>query len=144
MEKMLMSAGLVVAFVLGVVGLLKLPCKRFKEKHPHAYRATFTMVSIFLALGMAVVDEIYVLGGSLLSFDFVLLVLAVIAGVTGLYTSYEGLGAKVLVNKIVQSIKQAREIAKDKKFINGLKRIEDIDKAITILVERKNSQNHEV
>lgn len=140
MEILFMSAGIVVAIVLAVVGIVKLPFGAFKEKHPNWYKAIFTVVSFILAVGLSVLNQIYILGGSLLSLDFAILICAVFGGVFGSYNAYEGLGLKALVKKIAESIKQAKSIAHDKKVTDFLNKIdfENIDKAIALLEERKN------
>ena len=138
METIYMNAGLIATIVLCIVGLLKLPFKTFKAKHPIGYKAVFTSLSIVLCIGLAVLDEIFIIGGELLSFNFIALVCAVFAGVSTSYISYEGLGVKDLVKKINTSIKTAKVQANDKKVVEFLNNIEDIDKAIKILIERKN------
>jgi hypothetical protein len=145
MEKLFMSAGVVTAIVLCLVEIIKLPFGKFKEKHPNLYKAIFTIISIILAVGLSVLDEIYILGGVLLSLDFAILVSVVIAGVFGGYCGvYEGLGLKTLVKKIAENLNKAKAMSKDKKVIEFLDKIDDfdIDKAIAFLEEKKhNTQN---
>ena len=145
MEKLFMSAGIVTAIVLCVIGIVKLPFNRFKEKHPQWFKAVFTILSIVLAGGLCVVNQLYILCDGLLTVNFAILVSAVFAGVFGGYGGvYEGLGLKELVKKIVDNIKKARDIAQNEKVVKYLNKIEDIDKAIAILEERKNNTNSEV
>lgn len=145
MEKLFMSAGIVVTIVLCFVGILKLPFGVFKQKHPQWFKSIFTIVTLILAVGLSVLDELYILCGELLSLDFVILVVTVIAGVFGGYNGvYEGLGLKELVKKIVESAKKAKAIAEDKKVVKYLDKIEDIDKAIAYLEDRKFNKGNEV
>lgn len=145
MEKLFMSAGIVVAIVLSLVGIVKLPFGKFKEKHHNWYKAVFTLISFVFAVGLSVLDEIYILKGELLSFEFIILVCAVIAGVFGCYGGvYEGLGLKELMKKLSENIKKAKAIAEDKKVVKYLDKIEDIDKAIAYLEDRKFNKGNEV
>lgn len=145
MEKLFMSAGVVATIVLCIVGIVKLPFKSFKEKHPNWYRAIFTIISIVLAIGLSILDELYILCGELLSLDFAILLCVVLAGVfCGYGGVYEGLGLKELVKKIIENVKKARDMSDHKKAIKYLDKIDDIDGAIKMLEERKNNQNGEV
>ena len=138
-----MSAGIVVAIVLCLVGILKLPFKSFKEKYPQVYKAVFTIVSVAFCLGLSVLNEIYILNGKLISIEFLNLVCIVIGGVFSGYNGfYEGLGLKELVKTIVENVKKAKELATEKNVIKYLNGIEDIDKAIKLLEERKNNNKN--
>ena len=142
MEKLFMSAGIVVTIILSLVGIIKLPFGKFKDKHSKWYKAVFTLVSVVLSVGLCVVDELYILSGDLISFEFIVLVLAVFAGVFGGYSGvYEGLGVKELVKKITENLKKAKELSKDKKVEKFLNGVDDIDKAITLLEARKNNNS---
>lgn len=145
MEKLFMSASIVVAIVLCVIGIIKLPFKKMKNNHPKTYKAIFTLFSVLIATGLCVLDEMYILCGELLSLDFAILVCAVMAGVFGGYNGvYEGLGLKELVKKIIENVKKARDIAVSKKAIKYLNKIENVEEAISFLEERKNKQESEV
>ena len=145
MEKLFMSAGVVTAIVLLVVGILKLPFDNFKTKHPKWYKAIFTLISIILSTALSVVDEIYILCGSLFTIDFAILICVVFCGVfCGYGGVYEGLGLKELVKRLVSNLKIARDLSNDKRFKKKLNKIEDVDKAIAYLEEMKNNQNNEV
>ena len=150
MEKLFMSAGIVIAIVLCIVGLVKLPFEKFKEKHPKCYKSLFTILSVVIAVGLSVLDELYILGGELLSADFIILIFVVLAGVFGGYSGvYEGLGLKELMKKLTENVKKAREMAEDKKaqkyLDKYLKVSGDFDKAIAIIEEKKeNERNGEI
>lgn len=140
MEKLFMSAGVVTAIVLCLIGIIKLPFDKFKQNHSNGYKALFTGLSFILAIGLSVLDELYVLCGDIISVDFAILVCVVLTGVFGSYNGiYEGLGLKELVNKLVDNIKKARDMAQSKKAVEYLNKIDDIDNAIKILEERKNN-----
>lgn len=145
MEIMFMSATVVITIVLCVVGIIKLPFKSFKEKHPNWYKAVFTLISFIVSIGLCVLDEMYILCGDIISLDFLVLVCVVLAGVFGGYSGiYEGFGLKEFVNTIKLNLKTAKELSKDKKTVEFLNKIEDIDKAIALLEERKHSKDSEV
>lgn len=145
MEKLFMSASIVVFIVLCVVGIAKLPFKKLKEKRPNLYKAIFTIFSIVVATVLCVLDEWYILYGSLLSFDFAILLCAVFAGVFGGYSGiYEGLGLKELIKKLTYNLSKLSSMSKDKKIEKTLKKVVDVDKAISILEEIRNQRNSEV
>lgn len=142
MEKLFMSAGIMVAIILCIVGIIKLPFDKFKEKHPKWYKATFTALSFVLSVGFAIIDELFILEGEILSLDFAILVSVVLAGVFSGYSGiYEGLGLKELIKKLVENLKNARDLTKNKKVEKYLSKIDDVDKAIAFLEERKHSEN---
>jgi hypothetical protein len=145
MEKLFMSASVVVVIVLSITGIIKLPFGKFKMKHPQGFKTVFTSISFILSIGLCVLDELYILNGQLLSIDFAVLTCAVLAGVFGGYGGvYEGLGIKELIKKLVGGVKKAKALSKDKKVIKLLNKIEDIDKAIVYLEERKFNKGNEV
>lgn len=150
MEKLFMSAGIVVAIVLCIVGVAKLPFDKFKDKHPKWYKAVFTLFSTVLSVGLCVLDELYVLSGDLVSFDFIILVFVVLAGVFGGYSGvYEGLGLKELMKKLTENVKKAKELANGKKaekYLDKYLKIDgDVNKAISLLEKKKHeNENGEV
>lgn len=145
MEKLFMSASIVVAIVLCIVGIVKLPFKNLKEKYRNLYKAIFTALSFVLSIVLSILNEVYILCGDVLSVDFAILISTVLAGVFSGYNGiYEGLGLKDLFKKIVENIKKARDISTHKKAIEYLSKIDNIDEAISILEERKNNQSNEV
>lgn len=145
MEKLFMSAGVVVAIVLCLIGILKLPFKSLKVNHCNWYKALFTIISFVLAISLSVLDEIYILHGEILSVDFAVLVSVVLAGVFSGYNGvYEGLGLKELVKKLCDNAKKAKELSGDKKIEKFVNKVTDIEKVIALLEERKNNQNVEV
>ena len=142
MEKLFMSAGSVVAIVLCLVGIAKLPFKQFKTKYPKSYRAIFTSMSFLFAIGLCVLDELYVLSGKLLSVDFVLLLVTVLAGVfCGYGGVYEGLGLKDLMKKLGENLKKVKELSTDKKIAKLEKKVQKVNNVISLLEAKKNQMN---
>lgn len=145
MEKLFVSAGIIVAIVLCLIGIIKLPFENFKKNHSKGYKAIFTSATFIMAVALSILDELFVLSGTLLSVDFIVLICAVLSGVFGGYNGiYEGLGLKELVKRLVDNVKKAREMAENKKVVEYLNKIEDIESAIKILEERKNNTHTEV
>lgn len=117
MEAIFMSAGIITAIVLSVVGIIKLPFNKFKEKHPKWYKAIFTLLSIVLTFGACLVNQAFVLETTkLFDFNFVIMLITAYAGVFGLYHSYEGLGLKTLVQNLVNNIKNIKKNAPESKL----------------------------
>lgn len=138
MEKLFMSAGVVTAIVLCIIGIIKLPFDNFKKNHAKGYKALFTCLTFVVAVGLSILNELYILCGAVFSTDFIVLVCVVLSGVFGSYNGiYEGLGLKELMKKLVENIKQARSLAESKKAVEYLNKIDDIDNAIKILKDRK-------
>lgn len=138
MEKMYMSASIVVTIVLCVIGLIKLPFKKFKNNHPSGYKVLFTATSFILSIGLSILNQIYILCDEVISINFAILLATVIAGVFAGYGGiYEGLGVKQLMKKITESLKKAKEISTHEKTIKFLNKVQNIDEAIDILVHRK-------
>lgn len=145
MEQVFMCASIIVAIILCIVGIVKLPFKTFKEKHPNWYKATFCLLSIILAVVSTIIAELYILNGSLASLDFAVLIITTIAGVFGLYTSYEGLGLKQLVKIIVEKITQLFNTYSDNKLakIVGTVGIEKLTEINTKLQEEQKQKEEQ-
>lgn len=133
MEAILMSAGIMTTIILGVVGLVKLPFKKFKLKYPNGYKATFTGLSIILTIGGCLINQAFVLNSEkLFNTDFAVMLLSTFAGVFGLYHSYEGLGGKALLNKIATAIKNLKLAAPQSKLSKYIDKV-GIDVALNII-----------
>ena len=145
MEQVFMCASIIAAIILCIVGIVKLPFKTFKEKYPNWYKATFCLLSIILAIVSTIIAELYILNGSLASLDFAVLIITTIAGVFGLYTSYEGLGLKQLVKIIVEKITQLFNTYSDNKLakIVGTVGIEKLTEINTKLQEEQKQKEQE-
>lgn len=133
MEAILMSSGILTAIILSVVGLIKLPFNGFKKKHPKAYKAVFTILSIALTFGACLINQAFVLNSEVL-FDtaFIIMLLSTYAGVFGLYLSYEGLGAKELVKRLLGAIKSLRANAPESKLSKYIDKV-GLDVALNII-----------
>ena len=117
MEAILMSSGIMTAIILCVVGLVKLPFESLKQKHPKVYKAIFTMLSIVLTFAICLVNQAFVLESEVLfNTAFIITLLSTYAGVFGLYLSYEGLGAKELVKRLLNAIRNLKASAPESKL----------------------------
>ena len=132
MEAILMSAGIMTAIILSVVGLIKLPFNKFKEKSPKWYKAVFTILSIVLTFGICLLNQAFVLVQPLFNTNFVITLLSTYAGVFGLYLSYEGLGAKELFKRLINAIKNLKASAPESKLSKYIDKV-GIDVALNII-----------
>ena len=131
MREVLMSAGTIATIVLFLVGLVKLPFKSFKEKHPHWYKATFYLLSLVLSVALPILSQKYILGGSLTSLDFLIHILMTTAIVFGGYAGYEGVGLKKMCNIAVANIKTSMATYSDTRIAKMLKSV-GLDKIIAV------------
>ena len=135
MKEAIMCASIMAAIILCFVGIVKLPFKTFKEKYPKWYKAVFCVVSLLLAIGLPFIAEVYILNGSIQSAEFLVLIFTTIAGVFGLYTSYEGLGLKQLVKIIIEKITQLFNNYNDSKLAKivgnvGIEKLNEINEKL--------------
>ena len=117
MGDVIMSASIIATIILCFVGIVKLPFKKFKEKHPTAYKVVFYSLSLILAIGVPIICGLFMIDLSLKSLEFYVLIITTIAGVFGLYSTYEGTGLKTLVATIVEKIKALCNKYSDSKLI---------------------------
>lgn len=133
MEAILMSVGVMTVIILSVVGLLKLPFKGFKEKHPKWFKATFTLLSIGLTFGVCLINQAFVLNSEkLFNLEFMVVLIFTYAGVFVSYSSYEGLGLKELKNRLFNSIKNIKSTAPESKLAKYIDKV-GIDAALNII-----------
>lgn len=146
MKEAIMCASIMAAIILCFVGIIKLPFKTFKEKYPKWYKAVFCVVSLLLAIGLPFIAEVYILNGSIQSAEFLVLIFTTIAGVFGLYTSYEGLGLKQLVKIIIEKITQLFNNYNDSKLakIVGNVGIEKLNEINEKLQAKKNNTEQKI
>lgn len=135
MKEAIMCASIITSIILCFVGIIKLPFKSFKEKHPNWYTVTFYLISAVLSIVSPIICELYILNGSLASPQFVILLIATIAGVFGLYGSYEGTKLKELVKIIIDKIAKLLNTfsdAKIKKMIGsvGMEKINQLNEEL--------------
>lgn len=135
MKEVFMCAGIITAIILCFVGIIKLPFKSFKEKHPNWYTVTFYLVSAVLSVVAPIISQLYILNGSLASTEFAILLITTIAGVFGLYSTYEGTKFKKLVRIIIDKIATLLNTfsdAKIKKMIGsvGMEKINQLNEEL--------------
>lgn len=143
MKEVIMCASIITAIILCFVGILKLPFKKFKEKHPIWFRAVFCSISLILAIGGPIISQLYILNGELYSMEFLVLILSTIAGVFGLYTSYEGLGLKTLVKTIIGKTSELLNNYSDSKLAKMVGKV-GIDKLNEIALKLKEEEAKKV
>lgn len=136
MEKVIMCASCITAIILCFIGIIKLPFGRFKTKHPKWYRFVFCFLSLALSACLPILCELYILKGALYSLDFLVLELTTVAGVFGLYTSYEGLGLKTLANKLVDSVKNLFSRYSDRNIAKTAEKVAENTSAQKAIVEK--------
>ena len=99
-------------------------------------------MSLILAVVFPILSELYILNGSLASVSFIVLIFTTIAGVFGLYTSYEGLGLKELVKKLVSKVSELLNTYSDSKLAKvvgkvGIEKLTEIDAKLKAEAEAK-------
>lgn len=135
MKEVFMCASIITAIILCFVGIIKLPFKSFKEKHPNWYTVTFYLVSAVLSIVAPIISQLYILNGLLASTEFAVLLVTTIAGVFGLYSTYEGTKLKDLVKIIIDKIATLLNTfsdAKVKKMIGfvGMEKINQLNEEL--------------
>lgn len=131
MREVLMSAGTITALVLFFVGVIKLPFKTFKEKHPHFYKATFFLLSLILGCGLPILSQLFILHQPILTLNFLVHILVVLTGVFVGYAGYENIGLKKMFKITVEKIKTNIATYSDTRIAKMLKSV-GIDKIIQV------------
>ena len=132
MEQAITMASVLTAIILCLVGIIKIFFPKFKAAHPAGYKATFTGVSLALSVGACIIAQLFIVGHALNTTEFAVLLLSTLAGVCGLYSSYEGLGLKDLAKTLVGKIKVLASQAPESKFAKYVDKI-GLDKALEIV-----------
>ena len=130
-----MNASWLASVVLTLVGLLKLPFKTFKEKHPKWYRATFFLLSLILVVGGSVIVELYIFEEALLTWTYVSLLISTGFIVFGGYSAYECTGLKNGLNKLFSLIASWLSRYSDKKIAKmigkvGMEKITEVNEKL--------------
>ena len=130
-----MNASWLASVVLTLVGLLKLPFKTFKEKHPKWYRATFFLLSLILVVGGSVIVELYIFEEALLTWTYVSLLISTGFIVFGGYSAYECTGLKNGLNKLFYLIASWLSRYSDKKIAKmigkvGMEKITEVNEKL--------------
>lgn len=125
MKELLMNSGIIAATVVLLVAILKTPLKKFKDKA--WYRPVLTLITIVLAGGLCVLDQLYILHEGLLTWGFLMLIAFTLTEVFLSYNvTYEGFIKKPLQNWITkiktakadESTKIAKQLAKFEKAVS--------------------------
>ena len=144
MGKEIMCASIITAIILCIVGIIKVlpPCLSFKEKHPKWYKGIFYGMSLILAVVFPILSELYILNGTLASKNFFILIITTVAGVFGLYSTYEGIPLKELVKKLVCKVSKLLNTYSDSKLAKvvgkvGIEKLTEIDAKLKAEAEAK-------
>lgn len=135
MKEVIMCGTLISAIILCFIGIVKLFFKRFKEKHPNGFKVTFYLLSVVLSVGCAIITQLFILGDTLTSINYLVLQITTFAGVFGLYSSYENTKLKALVQIIVSKVSQLMNKYSDSKLAKvvgkvGIEKLNEIDKQL--------------
>lgn len=141
MEKEIMCASILTAIILCIVGIIKiLPfCLSFKEKHPKWYKGIFYGISLILAVILPIISELYILKGTLASMNFFVLAITTVAGVFGLYGTYEGTSLKELINKLIAKVGELFKTFGNKKLARTVAKV-GLDKLTIIDAQNKENE----
>lgn len=141
MEKEIMCASILTAIILCIVGIIKiLPfCLSFKEKHPKWYKGIFYGISLVLAISFPIISQLFILHGTLASINFFVLTITTVAGVFGLYSTYEGTPLKELANKLVAKIGELLKTFGDNKLAKTVAKV-GLDKLTIIDAQNKENE----
>lgn len=124
MEKILMSAGSIAGIVLVLVGLIKTPIIRYKDKK--WYKCILTLITFTIIFACDTLCGLLFLELPIFSLDFLVLVLGTIAGVMFSYNGvYEGLGLKDAKNKLFQHIKELKQLSPEAKAVKSVEKVQD-------------------
>ena len=134
MGELFMRAGILTTIILCFVGIIKLPFAKFKTKKPKLYKATFTVLSIFLCVYCCVITQFLIFEDKNLT-TLAVLIAFTFAGVFGLYNTYEGICLKNLVKILLAKIQELFNKAPDTKYTKIIDKI-GIDKALKLLEEK--------
>lgn len=102
---LLMYSGILSGIVLALVGLIKSPFIKFKDKK--FYKPLFTILTIVLVVAGCIVCELFVIEGELFSLGMAYLTLMTLGGTMVTYNGiYEGFKVKELFKKLFALIKK--------------------------------------
>lgn len=135
MEQIIMNASIISAIILAFVGIVKLPFKKFKEKHPNWFKAVFCLLSTILSVIGAIITQLYIIGGELVSINSFVLVLMTLGTVTFSYNMYEGIGLKILLKVVVSKLKELFSTYSESKLVKiigtvGIEKLNELDARI--------------
>ena len=135
---LLMYSGILSGIVLALVGLIKSPFIRFKEKR--FYKPFFTALTIVLVVASCVVCELFIIEGKLFSLGMAYLTFMTLGGTMVTYNGiYEGFKVKELFKKLFALIKKLFTKTPEAKLTKQANKI-GITNAIDLLNNLLNTQ----
>ena len=132
MEKIFMNLTWLATVVVLLVGIIKLPLKKLKEKHKIIYRIIVYSISLILTIIGCYLVQKYILYLPILSFEFALLISGTMSVVSLIYGAYENYGIKDLFKKLIEKIKNIPDIKLATKIEKNIQKL-GIDKFCSIL-----------
>lgn len=132
MEKIFMNLTWLATVVVLLVGIIKLPLKKLKEKHKITYRIIVYSISLILTIIGCYLVQKYILCLPILSFEFALLISGTMSVVSLIYGAYENYGIKDLFKKLIEKIKNIPDIKLANKIEKNIQKL-GIDKFCSIL-----------
>lgn len=132
MEKIFMNLTWLATVVVLLVGIIKLPLKKLKEKHKIIYRIIVYSISLILTIIGCYLVQKYILCLPILSFEFALLISGTMSVVSLIYGAYENYGIKDLFKKLIEKIKNIPDIKLATKIEKNIQKL-GIDKFCSIL-----------
>lgn len=132
MEKIFMNLTWLATVVVLLVGIIKLPLKKLKEKHKIIYRIIVYSISLILTIIGCYLVQKYILCLPILSFEFALLISGTMSVVSLIYGTYENYGIKDLFKKLIEKIKNIPDIKLATKIEKNIQKL-GIDKFCSIL-----------
>lgn len=132
MEKIFMNLTWLATVVVLLVGIIKLPLKKLKEKHKIIYRIIVYSISLILTIIGCYLVQKYILCLPILSFEFALLISGTMSVVSLIYGAYENYGIKDIFKKLIEKIKNIPDIKLATKIEKNIQKL-GIDKFCSIL-----------
>lgn len=139
--ELIMYSSIIASIVICAVGLLKIPFIKYKEKK--CYKAIFTLLTIFLIIGMSVIVQLFIINEPLLSIGMLYLVLISFGETMLTYNGiYEGLGVKDLAKKLVNNIANLMAKSPESKLVKHAEKygLNEAIEHLTMLAHKKKVQ----
>lgn len=128
-KEVIMNATWLASAILVLVGIIKTPFKGFKERKPKLYRATFFILSLILVIAGSIFVDLYIFEEALMSWTFAILLISTGFGVFAGYATYENIGIKAGLHKLVEVFKKWAD--SDKKVAKYISKV-GMDRIITV------------
>ena len=130
MKEAFTCAGILTAIILCIVGIAKLPFKKFKAKYPKLYKVVFYGLSLVLSVVCPIVTQVCILGAALKSVEFAILIGFTFVGVFFGYTSYEGTQLKVLAKTLAEKLKELFANYNVKKYTKLAEKVNEVNQKL--------------